>query len=79
VSWRNEIYGTWLGTALALAFSEHAYDRDLFHILSAASKIIEEKTTNTGAKQSIECKYLGWSKVLYFNPGVVRDDTVLIT
>ena len=68
VSWREVDYGTWLGSALTMAFIEHAKNRDFVHILIAASKEINEKTTDEGAKQSIECKYLGVSKLLYFNP-----------
>ena len=71
MSLRNE-YGTWLGSALALALSLNPYD-DIVGILNTTSGIIKEREgkLKSGerakrAKQVLEFKFIGWDKKFYF-------------
>jgi hypothetical protein len=65
MSWRDLKYGTWLGQALYSAFVMYPYE-DLNRILTAASSYVYNREGPEGAKQSIEYKFIGWNKTLYF-------------
>lgn len=70
VSVRNETAGSWLGVALAYFIMTHAHERDLLKILNLVTGDIIQRKSSMGHLQSIEVKLLGWTKSLYFNPGI---------
>ena len=67
---RNETAGSWLGVALAYFIMTHAHERDLLRILNLVTSDIIQRESSHGHIQSIELKLLGWTKNLYFNPGI---------
>jgi len=70
VSVRNELAGSWLGVALAYFIMTHAHERDLLRILNLVTSDVIQRESSNGHIQSIELKLLGWTKNLYFNPGI---------
>lgn len=73
VSVRNETAGSWLGVALAYFIMTHAHERDLQKILNLVAGDINQRESTNGHIQSIETKFFGWSKSLYFNPGIYEN------
>lgn len=70
VSVRNELAGSWLGVALTYFIMTSAFEKDLCRILNMVSADIRERVSQDGHTQCIEVTQLGWSKNLYFNPGI---------
>lgn len=70
VSVRNELAGSWLGVALAYFLMTFAHERDLLRILNFVTSDVIQRESSQGHIQSIELKLLGWTKNLYFNPGI---------
>lgn len=70
VSVRNELAGSWLGVALAYFLMTYAHERDLLRILNLVTSDVIQRESSNGHIQSIELKLLGWTKNLYFNPGI---------
>lgn len=70
VSVRNELAGSWLGVALTYFIMTSAHEKDLYRILNLVSADIRDRVSSDGHTQCIEVTSLGWTKNLYFNPGI---------
>lgn len=75
VSVRNELAGSWLGVALAYFILEHAHEHNLMRILNLVTSDVIQRESSHGHIQAVEVRLLGWTKNLYFNPGIT-DETL---
>ncbi|KAF0305399.1 Caspase-2 [Amphibalanus amphitrite] len=70
VSMRDLDHGTWLVQVLCQVFAELAHS----HTLSELHRVVHDRmasmVTSRNEKQTIETAQRGWSKKLYFNPGL---------
>lgn len=70
ISLRDPKSGTWFSTVFCETFKVHSHNSSLLKMLRKVNKEIKRKESLDGTKQTTTVVLMGWSKKLYFNPGL---------
>lgn len=70
VSNKNPVTGSWFMTALFEVFSATAYNTHLENMMKEITAKVHHRMSHDGAKQSPQVTLYGWTKKLFFNPGL---------
>jgi len=70
VSVRNSENGSWFVQDICEVFSEHSHDTDVRDMLDMVSENLIERESDTRLKQQCTIESRGFTKKLYFHPGL---------
>ncbi|XP_064460059.1 caspase-3-like [Ornithodoros turicata] len=70
VSNKNPVTGSWFMHALFTVFASMACNTHLESMMKEVTARLHSRASHDGAKQSPEIRQYGWTKKLYFNPGL---------
>lgn len=75
VALKNEVIGTWFLSAVYTVFSEHACTMHLEKLMKKVHAAVMKRSSDDGGKQTPSIEIQGWTKKLYFNPGLYVERT----
>ncbi|KAH9377315.1 hypothetical protein HPB48_013069 [Haemaphysalis longicornis] len=79
VALKNEVIGTWFLSAVYTVFSEHACTMHLEKLMRKVHEAVMRRISHDGGKQTPSVELQGWTKKLYFNPGLYVERTAAPT